>query len=130
MRINLQVVIAFFWLFLIAFNSLSQDRLEGYDLFCKLTVPSELKRGNPDALFIEKSNNLLILSYDYNPSFLYFYDLQTFELIRKEKIPGHVYLSLSYFSKPENALFVEVGRIKSKYIKINLSDFNRTKVKC
>lgn len=113
---------------LIFFDSIGQINTDNYQLIKKIDRPLELKWGIPSEIMIDSTLRILVIAYDYNPTYLDFFDIDNWEKISQVKIRGYTTLDLSYFDLDNNCVYIEKGKIRYNYIKVDLSDFSTTKV--
>ena len=92
----------------------SQEVSDDFELFATIDAPK----------------NLMIISYDYNPTYLDFYRVSDMKFLKRVIIKGFVYLDNSYFYLKENAVYIDRGRNKNNYIKIDLDSYSQVKVSC
>jgi len=107
----------------------AQDELDGYTHLVTLEQPVELKDRLPSDIIMDSTAGIFIISYDYKPSTLDFYDINTWSLKKRVEIKGHVYLFRSFFKSEENAVYIANGSGLKKYICIDLETFETKQVK-
>jgi len=116
--------------FIIPCNCICQDYLKDFELFATIERPTDLQFGIPSEILLDSARTMMIIAYDYNPTYLEFYRIKDLKLIKRITTNGHVYLDNSYFYLSENAVYIDKGRNKNKYIKIDLDNYNQEKVSC
>jgi hypothetical protein len=109
---------------------LGQVDFKKYELFKKLGVAEDLKWGIPSEIMIDSTLGLFVIAYDYNPTYLDFYDFNNWKNISRVEIKGYTSFDSSYFNPSDSCLYVDRGRNKNKYIKIELTDYSTSKIDC
>ena len=108
----------------------SQEVSDDFELFATIDAPKDLKWGLAGGVLLDADKNLMIISYDYNPTYLDFYRVSDMKFLKRVIIKGFVYLDNSYFYLKENAVYIDRGRNKNNYIKIDLDSYSQVKVSC
>ena len=101
-----------------------------FSFFVKLDKPFNLKWGIPGEILFDSLNKFFIISYDFNPSHLDFYNIYDWKLVKRVEIPGFVYFYNSFFRFSEHAVYIEIGRFSSKFVRIDLTNFSQSVVPC
>ena len=101
------------------------------------TIPiPDLKWGLPNGILISPDNKYFLVSYDYNPSIVDFYELDGFKKLKRFKISGYTYLSYSFFYSDNKQVYIDIGkrinigREKTQYFLFDLQTGERQKIKC
>jgi len=115
---------------LTSYQGYSQKIPDDFKLFATINSPKDLKWGIPGAILIDSTKKLMIVEYDYNPTYLDFYSIEDMKFLKRVKTKGHVYMDNSYFYQVDNAVYIDKGRYKNNYIKIDLNSYTQTKVSC
>ncbi len=114
----------------ISFIGYAQEISSDYKLLVKIDSPDDLKWGIPSEILMDSTHRFLIIAYDFNPTYIDFYEVENWEMIKRIKIKGYTYFDNSYFQLDENSVYIDRGRNKNKYIKVDLKTFNQLKVHC
>ena len=121
-----RILIAFF--LSLAFEGLGQIDTDKFQLIKRIPAPEDLKWGLPNEIMIDSAFKILIIAYDYNPTYLDFHDIDSWERIARVKIRGFTSLGMSYFDHENNCVYIEKGKRFHNYIKVDLSDFSTSHV--
>jgi hypothetical protein len=119
------IIPLFFWI-----SAFSQDIPSNYRLLATIDRPNDLKWGVPNEILLDSTFKYLIIAYDYNPTYLDLYNIIDLKFIKRIVVSGQVYLDNSYFYLKDNCLFIDYGRYKNKYRRIDLSNFSQVKIGC
>ncbi len=108
----------------------AQEIPEEYVFWKELRIPEDLKHGVPASLLFDSTRKYMLIEYDYKPTYLELYRMEDMKRLKRLKVKGHVYLDNSYFYPKENALYLDFGRARSKYVRFDLSSYEEEKVPC
>ncbi len=121
----------FLGLFLIGLTSIGFTQIpENYKLFAKIDAPKDLKWGIPEEIMVDSAKSLMVIAYDYNPTYLELYRIEDMKKLTRIKSRGHVYMDNCYFDLENNEMYIDKGRYKNRYVKYDLSTFKKKKVRC
>src|ERR1700756_1213385 len=118
-----------FLLLTVALKGMGQNIPPEYKLLVSLQLSADEKFYSANDILIDDVKNYLLVSYDYNPTYLVLYDMKTWNKIKVFKTKGFTYFRNSYFFGSLLYLYKGEG-LKTKYVKIDLTTFTETKAPC
>jgi len=121
---------------LLAFTIVSSSFLfgqnipKGFNLYKTISSANDLKHGIISEILIDSVLGYIMVDYDYHPTYIEIFDLNTCRKLERLKIWNFIYLSESYLDKNGEFIYFEVGRWKSRYIKVDMKTFKKERVSC
>jgi len=103
---------------------------DNYKFLVRLDIPTDLKWGIPSEILIDSTNNYFVIAYDYRPTYLDFYRLDSWEKIKRVKLGWFTYLDNSYFDKKTNSFYIDKGWFKNNYVKVDAKTFEKKGISC
>lgn len=114
-------------LFFASFSTFAQKMPDDFILL-KVIQAKDLIIGAPSDIMFNEDLSLMIVSYDYKPTYLAVYDTEKWELSNQVEAPGMLLLGFSYLDCTNNELLYAYYD-KNKYNIINILSGFTEKVK-
>ncbi len=110
---------------------LTQEIPDNFKLFAEINYLNTTAREFPNELLFDADRKMMIIASNFKPTYLDIYKIDDqLEWIQRVYVKGWVYLDNSFFYQQENAVFIDVGRSKAKFVKIDLDTYLQTRVSC
>ena len=92
----------------------------------------DVKWGLASDVLISPDNKYVLISYDYNPSYVDLFEIEGFKKLKQFKIRGHTYLFNSFFHDNNSKIYIDIGKrinIGKEKIQYMVFDINSNEVK-
>lgn len=103
---------------------------DNYKLLVKLDIPKDLKWGIPSEIILDSVNNYFVIAFDYRPTYLDFYKLDSWEKINRLKLGWFTYLDNSYFDEKTNSFYIDKGWFRNNFVKVDAKTFDKKGISC